>query len=430
MNIVLYGAVAVALLLVLVFFKMWIGAALISIGFVGYAMIYGFDKSVIMVASEAFSQIGNYSFACVILFTYMGCIIAGTGIGDDMFNTVDKWLGRIRGGVAIASTVSCGIFGAVCGSSTAGALTMSKVAYPAMKKLGYDDRLSAATVSSGGTIGFLIPPSIGFIMYGLITENSIAKLFLAGVMPGIVQVILYIIVIVILSKVYPGWIPNNAEHRFTLKEKIRSTKDTWPIFLLIIVIITGLYGGIFTATEAGATGAVIALLVAALSKKLTKKNFLSVTVDTAKTTGQVVFLLVGAYVFSRFLTVTRLPERMTELAMGIESTVLLMVAICVLYIILGMFLDIYSITILTIPILYPISRAAGWDAIWFGVILVKLMQIGMVSPPYGTNLFVTSSATGVPIKELYRGSVPFLIADIVHLILLIAIPQISLCLVH
>lgn len=429
MSNVIYGVIAVILLLVMIFYKIWIGAALAAIGFIGYAIIYSADKSLIMVASEAFSQIGNYSFATVILFTYMGCIIAGTGLGDDLFKTADKWMGRLRGGVAIASTVSCGIFGAVCGSSTACALTMSKIAYPEMHKMKYDDSLSAATVAAGGTIGFMIPPSIGFIMYGLITENSISKLFLAGVMPGIVQVILYILVIAVLVRKRPNWAPDNSARVVTMKEKIASLKTTWPILVLILVIVFGLYGGIFTATEAGAIGAVSALVLAAVTGKLSKKNLKSVTVDTAKTTGQVVLLLVGAYIFSRFLTITRLPERMTEIAMGISSPVLLISAICLLYIILGMFLDIYAITILTIPILYPISVAAGWNAIWFGVVLVKLMQIGMVTPPYGTNLFVTSSATGVPLKQLYKGSVPFLLADIVHLILIIAIPQMSLMLV-
>ena len=429
MSNVIYGVIAVILLLVMIFYKIWIGAALAAIGFIGYAIIYSADKSLIMVASEAFSQIGNYSFATVILFTYMGCIIAGTGLGDDLFKTADKWMGRLRGGVAIASTVSCGIFGAVCGSSTACALTMSKIAYPEMHKMKYDDSLSAATVAADGTIGFMIPPSIGFIMYGLITENSISKLFLAGVMPGIVQVILYILVIAVLVRKRPDWAPDNSARVVTMKEKIASLKTTWPILVLILVIVFGLYGGIFTATEAGAIGAVSALVLAAVTGKLSKKNLKSVTVDTAKTTGQVVLLLVGAYIFSRFLTITRLPERMTEIAMGISSPVLLISAICLLYIILGMFLDIYAITILTIPILYPISVAAGWNAIWFGVVLVKLMQIGMVTPPYGTNLFVTSSATGVPLKQLYKGSVPFLLADIVHLILIIAIPQMSLMLV-
>lgn len=306
---------------------------------------------------------------------------------------------------------------------------MSKIAYPEMHKMKYDDSLSAATVAAGGTIGFMIPPSIGFIMYGLITENSISKLFLAGVMPGIVQVILYILVIAVLVRKRPDWAPDNSARVVTMKEKIASLKTTWPILVLILVIVFGLYGGIFTATEAGAIGAVSALVLAAVTGKLSKKNLKSVTVDTAKTTGQVVLLLVGAYIFSRFLTITRLPERMTEIAMGISSPVLLISAICLLYIILGMFLDIYAITILTIPILYPISVAAGWNAIWFGVVLVKLMQIGMVTPPYGTNLFVTSSATGVPLKQLYKGSVPFLLADIVHLILIIAIPQMSLMLV-
>lgn len=429
MNYVIYGVIAVVVLLVLIFYKMWIGAALAAIGFIGYGLVYDFNKAAIMVASEAFSQIGNYSFATVILFTYMGCIIAGTGLGDDLFKTADKWMGKLRGGVAMASTVSCGIFGAVCGSSTACALTMSKIAYPEMHKMKYDDRLSAATVAAGGTIGFLIPPSIGFIMYGLITENSISKLFLSGVMPGILQVVLYIIVIMILVRIHPDWAPDNSARVITMKDKILSLKTTWPILILILVIVFGLYGGVFTATEAGAIGAVSALVLAAVTKKLNRKVLKSVTVDTAKTTGQVVLLLVGAYIFSRFLTITRLPERMTELAMGISSPVLLITAICLLYIILGMFLDIYAITILTIPILYPISVAAGWNAIWFGVILVKLMQIGMVTPPYGTNLFVTSSATGVPLKQLYKGSVPFLLADIVHLVLLIAFPQIALCMV-
>ena len=429
MSYIVYGVVAIVVLLILIFYKMWIGAALAAIGFVGYALIYGADMANVMVASEAYSQIGNYSFACVILFTYMGSVIAGTGLGDDLFKTADKWLGGRRGGVAMASTVSCGIFGAVCGSSTACALTMSKIAYPEMHKMKYDDRLSAATVAAGGTIGFMIPPSIGFIMYGLITETSIAKLFLAGVMPGIVQVILYIIVIMILVRKFPDWSPDNSNRKITMSEKIGSLKTTWPILVLIVVIIVGLYGGFFTATEAGAIGAVAALILALVTGKLTKKNLRETTVDTAKTTGQVVLLLVGAYIFSRFLTVTRLPERMTEIAMGIESPVVLITSICILYIILGMFLDIYAITILTIPILYPIAVSAGWNAIWFGVILVKLMQIGMVSPPYGTNLFVTASATGVPIKELYKGSLPFLIADLVHLVILIALPQISLCLV-
>lgn len=429
MNYVVYGVVAVVLLLVLIFYKMWIGAALAAIGFIGYGLVYDFGKASIMVSSEAFSQIGNYSFATVILFTYMGCIIAGTGLGDDLFKTADKWMGRLRGGVAMASTVSCGIFGAVCGSSTACALTMSKIAYPEMHKMKYDDRLSAATVAAGGTIGFLIPPSIGFIMYGLITENSISKLFLSGVVPGIVQVVLYIIVIMILVRVRPDWAPDNSQREISMREKIGSLKTTWPILILIMVIVFGLYGGIFTATEAGAIGAVSALVLAAVTRKLNRKVLLSVTMDTAKTTGQVVLLLVGAYIFSRFLTITRLPERMTELAMGINSPVMLISAICLLYIILGMFLDIYAITILTIPILYPISVAAGWNAIWFGVVLVKLMQIGMVTPPYGTNLFVTSSATGVPLKQLYKGSVPFLAADLIHLVLIIAIPQLSLCMI-
>lgn len=429
MNYVVYGVVAVVVLLVLIFYKMWIGAALAAIGFIGYGLVYDFGKASIMVSSEAFSQIGNYSFATVILFTYMGCIIAGTGLGDDLFKTADKWMGRLRGGLAMASTVSCGIFGAVCGSSTACALTMSKIAYPEMHKMKYDDRLSAATVAAGGTIGFLIPPSIGFIMYGLITENSISKLFLSGVVPGIVQVVLYMIVIMILVRVRPDWAPDNSQREISMREKIGSLKTTWPILLLILVIVFGLYGGIFTATEAGAIGAVSALVLAAVTRKLNRKVLMSVTMDTAKTTGQVVLLLVGAYIFSRFLTITRLPERMTELAMGIKSPALLISAICLLYIILGMFLDIYAITILTIPILYPISVAAGWNAIWFGVVLVKLMQIGMVTPPYGTNLFVTSSATGVPLKQLYKGSVPLLVADLIHLVLIIAIPQLSLCMI-
>ncbi|RGX57028.1 TRAP transporter large permease [Anaerotruncus sp. AF02-27] len=430
MNYVLFGLIGMIILMIMVFNRLWVGASLIFVGFFGYAYINGFTKSLIMVSMESYTQVGSYSFAVVVLFTFMGTVLAGTGMADDLFKTADAWLGSIRGGIAIATLAACGVFAAVCGSSTASALTMSKAAFPEMKKLNYDERLSAATISAGGTIGILIPPSIGFIMYGLITENSIAKLFMAGLVPGITQVLFYMVTVWIVLKIHPDWAPDNSNRKLPLKEKIRSLKGTWSMIVLIIVIMGGLYGGIFTATEAGAVGAVTSVLLALFSKKLTKKNFMSVSIDTAKTTGMVVFMLTGAYIFTRFLTVTRLPERMSEMAQKYaHSELVLILAICLLYIILGMFLDIYAIIILSIPILYPTIVAAGMNPIWFGVLMVRLMEVGMISPPYGVNLFVTSSATGVPLNKMYRGSIPFLIADALHIAMLIAFPQVALCLV-
>lgn len=425
-NMVILGVIGIILLMVLVFYKMWVGAVMMAIGFFGYAYITSFDKALIMASTEAYSQISTYSFAVVVLFTFMGCVLSGTGMADDLFKTADAWLGRIRGGIAIATLAACGVFAAVCGSSTASALTMSKAAFPEMKKLKYDERLSAATIAAGGTIGILIPPSIGFIMYGLITENSIAKLFMAGLIPGITQVILYMITVAIVLKIHPDWAPSN-DRVVPFKEKVRSLKGTWTLIVLIAIIMGGLYSGVFTATEAGAVGAVTSVLLALFSKKLTKENFMAVSVDTAKTTGMVVLMLTGAYVFTRFLTITRLPDRLSEIAQGIASNQLVLIlAICVLYLILGTFLDIFAIIILSIPILYPTVTAAGLNPIWFGVLMVRLMEVGQISPPYGVNLFVTSSATGVPLNKLYKGSVPFLIADVVHITLLIAFPQIAL----
>ena len=427
-NLVVLGIIGIVLLMVLVFYKLWVGAVMLAIGFFGYAYITSFSKALIMASTEAYSQISNYSFAVVVLFTFMGCVLSGTGMADDLFKTADAWLGRIRGGISIATLAACGVFAAVCGSSTASALTMSKAAFPEMRKLRYDERLSAATIAAGGTIGILIPPSIGFIMYGLITETSIAKLFMAGLLPGITQVLFYMITVMIILKIHPDWAPRN-DRVIPFKEKVHSLKGTWTLIVLIIVIMGGLYSGIFTATEAGAVGAVTSVLLAMFSKKLTKKNFLAVSIDALKTTGMVVLMLTGAYVFTRFLTITRLPDNLSEAAQGIASNKLLLIlAICVLYLILGTFLDIFAIIILSIPILYPTIVAAGLNPIWFGVLMVRLMEVGQISPPYGVNLFVTSSATGVPLKKMYQGSVPFLIADVIHISLLIAFPQIALCL--
>jgi len=427
-NLVIFGAVGIVLLMVLVFYKMWVGAVMVAIGFFGYAYLTSFNKALIMASTEAYSQICNYSFAVVVLFTFMGCVLSGTGMADDLFKTADAWMGRVRGGIAVATLAACGVFAAVCGSSTACALTMSKAAFPEMKKLKYDERLSAATIAAGGTIGILIPPSIGFIMYGLITENSIAKLFMAGLIPGITQVLFYIITVMIILKIHPDWAPHK-DQVVPFKEKVRSLKGTWTLIILIVVIMGGLYSGVFTATEAGAIGAVTSVLLAFFSKKLTKKNFIAVSIDTAKTTAMVVLMLTGAYIFTRFLTITRIPDKMSEIAQGIASNhLVLILAIVVLYLILGTFLDIFAIIILSIPILYPTIVAAGLNPIWFGVLMVRLMEVGQISPPYGVNLFVTSSATGVPLKKLYQGSVPFLIADLLHIAMLIAFPQIALCL--
>ena len=329
----------------------------------------------------------------------------------------------------MATCVASGIFAAVCGTSLAGVVAMGNVAYPEMKRYKYDDRLSGAAIAAGGTLGILIPPSIPFILYGLITEQSIGKLFIAGIIPGLLEILFYILAIYIMCKINPKYGP--AGPRVVFKEKVLGLKYVWPMLLIVSMVLGGIYGGIFTPTEAGAMGAFSSIIVCLLLRRLKKSQFREALIETTRSAAMIIFMLIGAFIFMRFITVSGLPNTISEFIVNISAPpFLIIVGILSVYILLGCFMDALIIVLLTVPIIYPTVLALGYHPIWWGVLMVRVIEVGMVTPPFGMNLFVLSKAINVSVGKLYRGIIPFTIADFAHILLLAFFPQLSLFLVN
>jgi tripartite ATP-independent transporter DctM subunit len=299
-----------------------------------------------------------------------------------------------------------------------------------MKKHNYDDGLSAGCIVAGGTIGILIPPSLCMIIYGLITEQSIGKLFMAGFVPGVLQVLSYVILIFIMCKRNPAIGPA-PENPVSMKEKLRALKGVWPVIFIFLFILAGMYGGFFTPVEAGAIGAGVSLLVSIVSRRMSWKRFSLAVTDACRNTAMIFFLLIGAYVFMRFMALSRLPGALGSAALALNTDyhfprLAILIIILIFYVILGAFMDIFAIILLTLSIVFPIITSLGYNPIWFGVIMTRMMELGMISPPFGLNLFVIAKTTSVPMQKVYKGIFPFIGADFVHLIVLIAIPELSL----
>ena len=381
------GIIGLVVVLFLMFCRIWVGAVLSIVGLVGFALVKGWPLALTMVGMEPFTQLATYTFAVLPLFTFMGVIISNTGMGEGLFDAASKWLGRVKGGLAMATVIACGVFAAVCGSSAAEAVTMGKLAYPELKKHHYADSLSAGVFAAGGTIGIMIPPSMNMCIFGMITETSIGQLFIAGIIPGILQVILYCITISIIVRVAPQLAPNVANAKYSMREKLGSVKGVWPIVFLIVFVIGGLYGGLFTPTEAAAIGCVGAIAIALILRRMSKKIFAESVVDTCRNGAMIALTMAGAYIFTRFLTISRLPAELSTLVaeMHVSKWVVLAI-IVVFYLICGCFLDITSCLILTVPIIFPTILALGFNPIWFGILCVKLTEMGMISPPYGDEL--------------------------------------------
>jgi C4-dicarboxylate transporter DctM subunit len=424
MSPAVIGLVGIAILMLLVFAGVHVGFALILVGFIGSVLIGGIGPALTNMAVIPFAKTNNYSFAVIPLFLLMSSFVTNAGIGREAYDTARAWIGQARGGLAMATVGACGLFAACTGSSLAGAVTMGKIAYPEMKRLGYSSSLSVGSCAAGGTLGILIPPSMGFIIIGILTEVSIGKLFIAGIIPGILEVVFYGATIYIICKLNPTLAP--AGPKTTLKYKVSSLKLTWPVVLLFILIIGGIYAGVFTPTEAGGIGAFGALVIGLAKRQLSRKGINDSLIETAENAAMIIILLIGAFVFNAFLAITRIPFVASEyiIALGLPKYIVLFI-ILIAYIILGMFFDIYAILILTIPILFPTIVALGFNPIWYGVIMVRVIEIGLITPPFGINLFGLAGIVDVPAGTMYRGIIPFVISDICHVALLIAIPSLS-----
>jgi len=417
------GLLSFILVMVLILFGVHVAFALIPIGLLGISLILGFEPAISSVVLTSFDRVRDYDFAVVPLFLMMSAFISRSGIGEEAYRTACAWVGQLRGGLSMATTVACAIFAACCGSSLASAIAMGQMAYPEMKRYNYDARLSVGTIAAGGTMGILIPPSIGLIVIGILTELSIGKLFIAGIIPGILEALFYLFTIYILCRTKPELGP--ALPKTTVSQKFFSLKLTWPVVLLFLLVIGGIYGGIFTPTEAGGIGAFGAFVVALARRKLNGADIVSCLHEGARTTAMMVALLIGAFIFNQFLALTRIPFVTSELivSLGLGKYAVLFLVL-VVYILLGMLFDIFSILVLTIPIIFPMIVTLGFDPIWYAVLMVRVVEIGLITPPFGINLFGLAGIVDVPISTIYRGVMPFLIADLFHVALLIAVPSI------
>ncbi len=426
MTPLVIGYIGIAALIILLFSGIHIAVTMGLVGFLGIVYLTGWEAAFSVLGAVPYSAFGNYDLSVAPLFILMGSFCFHAGLSKDLFDTVHKWLGHFRGGLAMATVGACAGFAAVSGSSLATAATMGTVALPEMKRYKYDPQLATGAVAAGGTIGILIPPSVILIIYAVLTEQSVGKLFLAGFIPGVLEAVFYIGVIFIICRIRPEMGPPGSKTSFIAK--VKSLKGTWIVILLFLLVIGGLYFGIFSPTEAAGVGAGGAFIFALARRRLNWQNFKGSLFATTKTTAMIFAILLGAMIFGYFLAITRLPFALADFIGGLPvNRYVIIIFILVLYLFLGCVMDAMGMILLTVPILFPVAQSLGFDAIWFGIIIVRVFEMASITPPVGLNVFVIKGvAKDVPMGVIFRGIIPFLMADFVHVAFLIAVPQIAL----
>jgi C4-dicarboxylate transporter DctM subunit len=426
MSPIAIGFICFFILFALLAIGLPIGIGMALVGFGGLWYLVSQGAAICKMAIVPFETVSSYEMAVLPLFLLMAHIVFASGMVTDLYNLAAKWLGRQRGGLAMATVGACAGFSAVSASSVATAATMGLVAIPQMKRLGYDPALATGSVAAGGTMGILIPPSSLLIIYGILTQTSIGRLFVAGIVPGVLEAIFYMIVIYILCLWKPSLGPPGPSSSF--KEKIVAFGSCGEIILLIVLVLTGLIIGWFTPTEAGAVGAFGAILLSLIRRRLNWQKFKEAVFETIKTTGMIYLILIGAFIFNYFLAVTRMPFWLAETVGGLALPSLATMGLVILvYLFLGCFIDAFAMILLTIPIFFPLAMTLGFDPIWFGIIIVRVMEMAMITPPIGMNVYVIAGvAPDVPMQTIFKGIFPFLIADIFHVALLLFVPAVVL----
>ncbi|HBW35592.1 TRAP transporter large permease [Desulfosporosinus sp. BICA1-9] len=422
------GFVGLIAFLVLMVLRMPIAISMGIVGLAGFSYLVTPAAAFRMLASEIYTSFASYSLSVIPMFVLMGYLAFQSGIGSRLYTFAYKAVGHFGGGLAMASQVACAIFGAVCGSSTATTATIGSIALPEMKKYHYNDSLATASVAAGGALGILIPPSTIFVIYGVSTEQSIAKLFVAGIIPGILLMISYMLAIYVVTKLNPALCPPSQEPRASAKEVIHSLRDGLiEVIAIFIISIGGLFMGFFTPTEAGAVGAAGVLLVTLLGRTMTWEKFNQALADTTKTTAMILFMVAGAIIFTRFLGISRIPFEIAEWVGGLDlPSYVIMLIVLSIYLFLGCIIEMIPLILLTIPIFYPIVvDSLGYDPIWFGVIICMVVAMGVITPPVGINVYVIKGvAKNVPLETVFRGVWPFLVAAVLSTGLLIVFPEI------
>lgn len=428
MSNIALALIGIVIMLVLLFLGMHIGFAMMLVGFFGYWMATGnFSATLGILRQVPATTASNYSLCVIPLFILMGNLAFAGGLSDGLFNAGDKWLGRLPGGVGCATIAACAGFGAICGSAPATAATMGVVAVPKMKELGYKDTLSTGTVAAGGTLGILIPPSTPMIVYGVMAEASIGKLFAGGVVPGILLALLFMATIFIIVKTNPDEAPK-SETPASMREKLLALRELLWVVVLFGVVLGGMFSGFFSVNESAAIGCVVALLIMIVRGRFTAKSFLSVLADSMKSACMVYFVIMGADVFSKFLTITNLTSALAGFVTGLDiSRYVIILIIIFIYAIMGMFMDALPMITLTAPIFLPVVTGLGFDPVWFGVVCIVVMELGFITPPVGMCCYVISGVCrDVPLKNVFRGAVMFVPAILLCAVLLTVFPDLVL----
>ncbi|KQL35725.1 MULTISPECIES: TRAP transporter large permease [Bacillaceae] len=421
-------SVAIPLILLLLFlaFGMPIAFALGIAGSIGLLMNSGWDSFLGIMQTAPYDSVKSFIMTSIPMFILMASLMTVSGIMKDLFQAAYKWLGKLPGGLGIATVFAGAMMASVSGSSQASAAAMSKAAAPEMKKYNYDTAFTMGVVSMAGTLAVMIPPSIILILYGILTETGVGSLLIAGIIPGVLTALGYIIVIFVWVKFKPEIAPK-IEINPTIKEKFVALKNIWPMLIIILAVIGGIYSGLVTATEAGAMGAFITLVVVFIMGRMNLNKFGEALTDTIKSTTMIMTIIIGAHIFSYFLTLTQSTQRIVGIVEGLDTSKYWILAIIIIiYLILGFFMDQIAILILTLPLTFPIITSLGFDPVWFGIIVTKTVEIGLVTPPVGMNVFVATGAAGVKTAEGFKGVTWFVIMDLFILVLLILMPFITL----
>jgi len=414
------------ILFVLMLLRVPVGMAMGLVGVTGYALIAGVEPALKLVGQTSMRTVTDYTFGVIPMFMLMGALVSVSGVSKELFRAADACIGHLRGGLGMATVLACGGFAAICGSSVATAATFSTVAYPEMRRYGYPQSFSTGVIAAGGTLGAMLPPSTVLAVYAVLTQQDIGKLFMAGILPGLLAMSMYVLAIVIIVAVAPNMLP--AGPRRPWSERRAALKDVWPSLLLFVFVIGGLYGGLFTPTEAGGMGAGGAFILGVLRRKIDRRNLRSALLQATRTAAAVFTVLIGALLFGYFLTITQAPQKLTEFLTGLGvGRYGVLALIMLMYLVLGCLMDAMAMIILTVPIIFPVITHLGFDPIWFGIIIVMTVELGLIHPPVGMNVFVIKSVIHeVSFTTIFKGVIPFVLTDILRLVILIAFPMIAL----
>jgi tripartite ATP-independent transporter DctM subunit len=421
---VIAGALGFLAVVLLIALRVPVAIAMGVVGALGYGLVNGWSTLGFVLGRAPFESVFPISLTVVPLFVMMGVFSAYGGLSSSLYRLVSALIGHLKGGLAMATVGACAVFGAVCGSAIATAATMGRVAMPEMRRAGYDDRLASATIAAGGTLGVMIPPSILFVLYGLMTEQSIGKLFAAGVLPGIAGTLLYMAAIRYTTWRHPAQGP--AAPRADAAARRKALLEVWPVVLLFGVVLGGMYVGFFSPTEAAGVGAFGAIAISLLLGRMDRRGFFAAVRDTALTTGMIFMILIGAGIFNYFIDSTGLTDKLIAAVKATGfSPWTVMFLLMAMYFVLGALMDELAMMLLTVGPVFKLIVALGFDPIWFGVMLVTVCEIGMILPPVGINLFVIQSVAGLPLLTIVRGIAPFVAADTVRLLLIAAVPALA-----